>query len=231
MGLAFQASTGMEAPVEYRVLTVSREFGSGGGRIAKAIAERQHWTLLDRELIEKIACSARVDPRVVKYFDERAESWLGRMNRHAMRGAALAAGVVPEDEHCFDADVMIELTRRIINQAHHDGKCVIVGRGAQCILQEKPDAFHVFVYAPYDERVSRLRERLGPGVNIEERIRDVDGERARYLRQTFHEDWANPHLYDLMISSHEDEETTADVILAAMERCETHSRVSCIARR
>jgi cytidylate kinase len=221
----------MEAPVEYRVLTVSREFGSGGGRIAKAVAERLKWKLLDRELIEKIACSARVDPLVVKHFDEHAESWLGRMNRHAMRGAALAAGVVPDEENCFDSDVMNELTRRIIDQAHHDGECVIVGRGAQCILQQKPDVFHVFVYAPYEERVSRLRARLGPGVNVEERIRDVDDERAHYLRQAFHADWANPHLYDLMISSHEDEETTADIVLAAIARRETYSRVSYMSRR
>jgi CMP/dCMP kinase len=202
--------------VEYRVLTVSREFGSGGGRIAKDIAEQLHWKLLDRELIEKIACSARVDPSVVKHFDERGESWLGRMNRHAMRGAALAVGVLPEEESCFDAEVMNDLTRRIVEQAYEDGQCVIVGRGAQCILQDRADAFHAFVYAPYGERVARLRERLGPGVNIEERIQSVDTERAHYLRQVFHEDWSNPHLYDLMVSSSEDEEATAEVILGAM---------------
>jgi cytidylate kinase len=122
--------------VDYRVLTVSREFGSGGGRIAKFVAERLGWRLIDRELIEAIACSAHVDPRVVTRFDERAESWMGRMNRRAMRGAALAAGVAPEEENCFDPDVMKEMTRKIVEQAHDDGDCVIVGRGAQCILQQ-----------------------------------------------------------------------------------------------
>jgi cytidylate kinase len=179
--------------VDYRVLTVSREFGSGGGRIAKIVAERLGWRLIDRELIEAIACSAHVDPKVVTRFDERVESWISRMNRRAMRGAALAAGVAPED-----------------------GGCVIVGRGAQCILQNKSDTFHVFVYAPFCDRVCRLRSRLGSGVNIEERIHAVDGERAHYLQQTFGKAWHNPHLYDLMISSHEDEEATAQVILAAM---------------
>jgi hypothetical protein len=106
--------------VGYRGLTVSREFGSGGGRIAKIVAQRLHWKLQDRELIEAIALSAHVDSRVVTHLDERAESWLGRINRRAMRGAALAA------------------------------------------------------------------------------------------------DWSNPHLCDLMISSHENEEETADVILTAM---------------
>lgn len=197
-------------------MTVSREFGSGGGRIAKIVAERLGWRLIDRELIEAIARSAHVDPQIVTRFDERVESWMGRMNRRAMRGAALAAGVAPEEENCFDPDVMVEMTHRIVEQAHDEGACVIVGRGAQCVLQNKPDTFHVFVYAPFCDRVCRLRSRLGSGVNIEERIHAVDGERAHYLQQTFGKAWNNPHLYDLMISSREDEEATAQIILTAM---------------
>lgn len=202
--------------MDYRVLTVSREFGSGGGRIAKTVADRLGWKLLDRELIEAIACSAHVDPHIVNRFDERAEPWLRRVNRYAMQGATLAAGIVPDEDSCFDSDVMAQLTERIVRSACEDGKCVIVGRGAQCILQKRPDVYHVFVYAPFNERVNRLRTRLGPGVNIEERIDAVDGERAHYLHQRFGKDWQDPHLYDLMISSHEDEESTARVILNAM---------------
>jgi cytidylate kinase len=219
----------MEATVAYRVLTVSREFGSGGGGIAKIVAERLGWKLIDRELIETIACSAHVDPSVVTRFDERPESWVGRMNRRAMLGAALAAGVTPTEENCFDRDVMLEMTRKIVENAHKDGNCVIVGRGAQCILQQKKDAFHVFVYAPFCERVCRLRSRLGSGVNIEERIHAVDGERAHYMQQAFGKDWQNPHLYDLMISSREDEEITAQAILTAMEEVKvpaTHAGVA-----
>ena len=206
----------MEAPVGYRVLTVSREFGSGGGRIAKIAADRLGWKLIDRELIEAISRTAHVDTSVVTRFDERPESWVGRMNRREMMGAALAAGVTPAEENCFDRDVMSEMTRKIVENAYDDGNCVLVGRGAQCILQQKKDAFHVFVYAPFCERVCRLRSRLGSGVNIEERIHAVDGERAHYMQQSFGKDWQNPHLYDLMISSREDEEMTAQVILAAM---------------
>lgn len=203
--------------MSYRTLTVSREFGSGGGRIAKIVADRLHWKLLDRELIEEIARSARVDPRVVTQFDERSESWMGRMNRRAMRGAALAAGVSPDEENCFDCDVMVDLTQRVIERAHKKGDCVVVGRGAQCILQQESDAFHVFVYAPFSERAARLKARLDAGANVEERIHAVDGERAHYLKQFFGKTWNDPHLYDLMISSSENEEATADVILAAMK--------------
>jgi cytidylate kinase len=93
---------------------------------------------------------------------------------------------------------------------------VIVGRGAQCVLQHKSDVFHAFVYAPYKERILRLRKRLGTDVNVEHRVRTVDEERAKYLQQYFGKCWNNPHLYNLMVSSHEDEDATARVILYAM---------------
>jgi cytidylate kinase len=83
-------------------------------------------------------------------------------------------------------------------------------------LQHKPDVYHVFVYAPLKERILRLRTRLEKGANIEQRIRTVDGERAKYLQQYFGKSWCSPHLYDLMISSKEDEDETARAVLFAM---------------
>ncbi|MGC2615685.1 MAG: cytidylate kinase-like family protein [Terracidiphilus sp.] len=202
--------------MDYRVLTVSREFGSGGGRIAQSIAKRLGWKLLDGALIDEIACAAHVDAGVVSRFDEHVDGWLQRMNRQAMRGAAMAAGVALEQEKCFDEDVMTNLTRQIIDRAYAAGSCVIVGRGAQCILQSRADVFHVFVYAPLRVKIHRLRTRLEPGAQIEERIHKVDAERAHYLKLRFGKDWNNPHLYDLMITSGEDEEHTARVIEFAM---------------
>src|ERR1700722_12360931 len=149
--------------MSYRGLTVSREFGSGGGRIAQSIAKRLGWKLLDSALIDEIACAAHVNAGVVSRFDEHVDGWLRRMNRQAMRGAALAAGVALEQEKCFDEDAMTDLTRKVIDRAYVAGNCVIVGRGAQCILQPRDDVFHVFVYAPMRVRLQRLRTRLEPG--------------------------------------------------------------------
>src|SRR5580704_8946817 len=107
--------------MEYRVLTVSREFGSGGGRIAQSIAKRLNWKLLDAALIDQIACAAHVDAGVVSRFDEHVDGWLRRLNRQALRGAAMAAGVMLEQEKCFDEDVMTDLTRQVIEHASEAG--------------------------------------------------------------------------------------------------------------
>jgi cytidylate kinase len=202
--------------MKYRVLTVNREFGSGGGRIAQTIAGWLSWKLLDRQIIDAIAYAAHVDAGVVQHYDEHVDSWLRRINQQAMRSAALAAGLELSEGNVFDAEEMVKVSEKIIQQAWSEGNCVIVGRGSQCVLQHKPDVYHVFVYAPLKERILRLRKRLEKGANIEQRIRTVDEERAKYLQQNFGKSWCNPHLYDLMISSREDEDSTARVILEAM---------------
>ena len=202
--------------MDYRVLTVNREFGSGGGRIAQTIAEWLGWKLLDRDIIDAIAYAAHVDPKVVRPYDEHVDSWLRRINQQAMRSAALAAGLELRENSVFDAEEMVKISRKIIEEAYSEGNCVIVGRASQCILQHKPDVYHVFVYAPYLDRLVRLRDRLDKGVHAEQRIRIVDEERAKYLQQYFGKAWNNPHLYDLMISSRTDEEWTARAVLYAM---------------
>jgi cytidylate kinase len=202
--------------MDYRVMTVNREFGSGGGRIAQTVAKWLGWKLLDRDIIDAIAYAAHVDPKHVQKYDEHVTSWLTRLNQQAMRSAALAAGMELSDGSVFDADEMVKITQKVVEQAYTDGNCVIVGRGAQCILQHKPGVFQVFVYAPNRERILRLRKRLEPGANVEQRIRKVDEEREKYLQQYFGKYWKNPHLYHLMISSSEDEDEAARVILYAM---------------
>jgi len=202
--------------MRYHLLTVNREFGSGGGSIAQAVAKSLGWKLLDKDIIDAIAYAAHVDARAVQRYDEHVESWLSRINQQAMRTAALTAGLELGENAVFDAEGMAKISQKIIEHAYAEGSCVIVGRGSQCILQHKPDAFHAFIYAPLKARILRLRTRLDKGVDIEDRIRKVDGERARYLQQFFGKSWCNLHLYDLMISSQADEAATARVIQFAM---------------
>jgi len=198
----------------FRIVTVAREYGSGGGRIAQLLADRLDWKLLDRCLVEKIAQLARVEPKLAEQYDERPDPWVNRIVRALWKGGIIRgtmAGPMPE---LFDADTMAALSQRAIEEAADIGNCVIVGRASQCILQGRSDAFHVFIYAPRAERLRRVRTRHAG--RAEAALEARDQERAALIRLYFNQDWANRHLYDLMISSKLGEEVVLSAILSAM---------------
>ena len=93
---------------------------------------------------------------------------------------------------------------------------MIVGRGAQCVLQDRKDAFHAFIYAPWAERVARLQRRLPGRTDIEELMRSMDRQRADYIRNYFRYKWMDPHLYHLMICSGLGEDLVESTIINAL---------------
>ncbi len=202
--------------MDYRVLTVAREYGSGGARIAAIIAERLGWKLLDKNLISEIARVARVDPDLARAYDERLDPWLHRVSKNALWHGAFEGVATVVDTDYFDAETVAALTWRLIEEAYTAGNCVVVGRGAQCVLRDRPGVFHVFVYAPWADRVERIRRRTGAGGDIEREIRATDEERANYVRTHFGQNWCDRRLYNLMVNSKSGCETTASVILCAM---------------
>jgi cytidylate kinase len=200
----------------FRVLTVAREYGSGGGLIARAVAEKLGWNLLDKALVEAIARSARVDPHLAQRFDERCDSWLHRVSRRGLWHGAFEGVAAPAGTEVFDAETMAALGKSLIMEAHARGNCVIVGRGAQCVLQDKEDVLHVFVHAPRAGRIARLRRREPAASSIEEIMRSTDRQRADFIRLYFGCDWKNVHLYHMMISSELGEDAVAGLILTAV---------------
>jgi cytidylate kinase len=197
----------------YRVITVAREYGSGGGRIAERLASRLGWQLIDNSLITQVAKAAHVDPEICHECDEHVDSWFHRLNKQTFGlGAfeAIASGDV------FDADAMVALTRTFIREAAQEGNAVIVGRGAQCVLQGRQDVLHTFIFAPMDERIRRIRERFGSGFATPGRILEKDRERAAYVRYYYSCDWRDPHLYDVLFCSLMGEETIVGMMLRAI---------------
>jgi cytidylate kinase len=202
----------------FRMLTIAREYGSGGAIIGRSISEQLGWKLLDRAFIENVAGAAKVDPQLARRFDERTDSWLERLAHQGAglwRGAFEGAVVVGQPDF-FDAETMAALAQNMIEEAHQRGNCVIVGRGAQCVLQKRQDVFHVFIYAPWGERVARIRQRLPGQTAVEELIRSTDRQRADYIRTYFGCNWMDPHLYHLMISSQLGEALVESTIIEAL---------------
>jgi cytidylate kinase len=202
----------------FRVVTVAREYGSGGGRIAQLLAGRLGWKLLDRCLVEKIAEAASIEPQVAEKFDERPDPWFNRLAEVFGQSPGLRGYIGGPVPGRFDAEVAAHLTRRIIDEAAGIGECVIVGRGSQCILQQSEEAFHVFIYAPRSERLKRVlsRDTRLSKAEAEKKLDEEDATRAIYVRANYGEDWQNRHLYHLMISSSLGEKEAGSIILSAL---------------
>ena len=205
----------------YRVLTVSREFGSGGGQIAQRVSQLLGWDLLDRLLIQKIASATRVDPKLVQRYDERTDSWIHRISRRALWHGAFEGVAAVDEKDYMDAETMALLARNLILEAAEKGDCIVVGRGAQCVLQDQPETFHAFVYAPWEQRVARARTRLPQGVDVETEIRRIDHIRAEYIRLHYKCSWLAPHLYHLMVNSELGEDLAASLIVRALRQAGT----------
>jgi cytidylate kinase len=190
-----------------RVITIAREYGAGGSPIAQRIAERLQWRIIDDPFIDRIASAAKTSPAAVKCCDETVDPWFHKILRSIWHGGFEGALSAAESEP-VDSDAVASLWRRVIEEAAEQGSCVTVGRGGQCILKNRPDVFHVYLYAPVGQRSERLNE---PAAAALER----DRRRCAYIRHYFEEDWRDPHLYNLMLCTSKGFELAADVILHA----------------
>ena len=202
--------------MKYRALTISREYGSGGGEIADIIAKELGWRLVDKDLISEISRTEKVSPSEVAAFDEKVDPWIHRITRTVWGLGADGISVVAPVE-MFDAEKAASLAKRIVTEAYNLGNCVIVGRGSQCILRNKPDAFHAFVYARWEDRVRKIQLRVKPGTDVPALLRATDAQRVEYIRVHYKEKWMNPYLYDIMIDSKNENEKTARLIISAMQ--------------
>jgi cytidylate kinase len=206
----------------FRVLTIAREYGAGGSAAARMVADKLGWRLMDGALVGAIAAAAKVDTETVARYDEHVDSLWHRFHRAGLWALAMCGGVSPADARFFDAATIADCAAQVIARTAARGNCVIVGRGAQCVLRGRADVLHVFIYGPWRERVSRVRSRLKSARKLGESIRLVDHERASYMRTFYGCDWKDPHLYQMMISSQVGIENAASMIVQVVLQGGTH---------
>lgn len=197
-----------------RIITVEREFGSGGAKIAELLAARLGWKLWDQELTGEIARRANVDPQAAQQCDERCDPLLHRLFKVFARGS-YERSLPLADAPGFDTDRMVALLYRVIEDAAATGNCVIVGRGSPYILRSRTDAFHVFVYASEAEKLRRLAAIGKSEKEAAELIRTIDHERSSFIKRYFGGDWPTRQLYHLMINAGMGDEKVIETILGA----------------
>jgi cytidylate kinase len=183
----------------FRVITIEREYGCGGGSIAAQLADRLGWKLWDHLITEEVARLAHVEPSAVRSCEERMDSRLYRLAKAFWRGSYERSSALGST--VFDTDRMMSFMQDITDRIADQGSAVIVGRGAPYLLRQRPDAFHVFLYAPRPEKVRRTVADGHSQFEAEELVDLVDHERAAYIKHYFNTIWPTRSLYHLMVNT------------------------------
>jgi CMP/dCMP kinase len=182
-------------------ITISRQLGSLGDEVAQAVAERLHYKVISRELINQAAIRCGAPEMALAMIDD-----LGLLS---IRPSARARRA------------FIETIDKVVKELDDEGGVVIVGRAGQMILRGRPNVLHVKVIAPSELRAERIASQLGiPLDAAHAQITASDKTRRTYLRRYYHARWDDPELYDLIVNtSRLLPEKAADIICRTLSQC------------
>ncbi|MFZ0738815.1 MAG: cytidylate kinase-like family protein [Candidatus Acidiferrales bacterium] len=198
-----------------KIVTIEREYGSGGGEIAQLLATQLGWKLWDQLLTEEIARLANCPKAVVEVREERTDPLYYRLFKSFLRGS-YEGSLNAHKLNLVDSESILKITERVVQHAAKTGNSVIVGRGSQHFLRNRPDALRLFLYAPRENKVRRVLARGKSENEAQQLVDTVDRERADFIQKYFHVEWPDRIVYHAMINTAIGEEAVVHMILDFM---------------
>src|SRR5580704_12343743 len=185
---------------QIKIVTIEREYGCGGGEIAQLLARQLGWKLWDQLLTEEIARLAECPKTVVEGREERTDPLYYRLFKSFLRGS-YEGSINAHKLKVVDSESILRITERVVQHAAKTGNSVIVGRGSQQFLKDRPDTLRLFLYAPRENKVRRLLARGKSESEAEERVDTVDRERSDFIQKYFGVEWPDRAIYHAMINT------------------------------
>jgi cytidylate kinase len=203
---------------EMSAITISRQYGSGGGEVAARLARRLGWQLIDHEIVAQVARQLGITEDEARVYDERSQSFIER----ALNALQVAMPILPPSPMAPGQYELVykEAVQQVVETAANTGHVVIVGRAGQAILADRRDVLHVRIVAPLPRRISYVarRENLSES-EAQARVHLKDRDRVRYIQAHYGCDVNDPDLYDLVINTGViDLDSAVDLVLLALER-------------
>ncbi|MCD8397854.1 MAG: cytidylate kinase-like family protein [Lachnospiraceae bacterium] len=184
-----------------RIITISRELGSGGRTIGKLVASRKNILYYDRELIDEAAKVSGVPKEYIEKSDQKITSSF--LYNLAM-GTSYGYGMLEEaSNQPLPLTTQVFCAQQEIIRNYADaGSCVIVGRCADYILRDRKDVLRVFIYADMEKRIEHSVKEYGmPEATAREEIIRSDRERARHYNMFTEQKWGDRKNYDILLDS------------------------------
>ena len=194
-----------------KIITISREYGSGGHTIAKLLAENLGYSFYDSEIIDVAAQNSGLSPDFIRTSEQNLSSgWLYNLllgPTYATSGSAGLSGAMGGTSTLPLADQVFNAQRKAIIDLAKKGPCVVVGRCADFILRhedwvQKDELLNVFIYAPLADKVARAIERKGlDPKTAEKEVKLIDKRRANHYNTFTERTWGKRDHYDLLVNS------------------------------
>ncbi len=199
------------------VITISRQFGSGGRQIGIALAEKLNVKYFDKELIEIAAKKSGMSEEAFENADEKA----GNSLLYSMIMGNYPFGRTPTAQDMPINDKLFILQTEIIKSAAEEGPCVVIGRCGDYILREHTNVLNVFFHAPKEKRLERVvREGLCEPKKASDYITKMDKQRSNYHNFYSNKRWEDLTNYDLVIdTSTFSIDNVTDIIIEAIKHC------------
>lgn len=184
------------------VITISRQYGAGGSDVARRVAAALGWSVVDNELVEQVAQRAGIPMAEVAERDERAPGFVERLTRTL---AAATPELFPPPEGTvadLDEATLVRITESVVGEMAGRGRVVLVGRAAPAVLGQQEDALHVKLVAPRPFRIHAASQRLGMDpAEVVKIVDETDAMRARYHREYYNREWADPLNYHMVLNT------------------------------
>ena len=213
------------------IITISRQYGSGGDEIAARICDILGYTYFDKNLMVKVATEIGVftEQQIVDFSEDTytMRNFMERLfGTHRVKVETQkedAIGAKSVQMQSLDEEQGVALVRSTIMGAYDYGNVVIIGRGGQAILREQPGVLHVRIEAPLGARVLRVKERekitIGEATDL---TKNKDMTAETYLRKFFDINWRDPLLYHLTFNTGKwDSDAVAEIIVNALNHLKT----------
>jgi CMP/dCMP kinase len=194
------------------VITISRQFGSAGVPVGRALADRFEAEFLDRAIVAQVALRSGIPESELESYDERLPTlWQRIASALATSSPEVTMPALPYDRlpSMSTHDRLVSITRTVITEAAERGNAVIVGRGAAFVLRGRPNVLNVQLHASLEARIRYLLtrvEEIPPETrpderSLEELCRSIDRARADYIRRLYGANWLDATNYDLAIDT------------------------------
>ena len=184
------------------LITISRQYGSGGSEVAERVARALGWQLYDNALVDEVASRLGMTVAEVSAREERVPSLAERLASAISLSAPEVmpsvgdAAVPPTEER------IVQVTQRVIEEAVQAGPAVLVGRGAQCMLAKRTDALHIFCYAPLDALTAYAVTDLGvPPADARKRVVEMNTRREDFVKRHWSREWGDFSNYHLCVNT------------------------------